>query len=169
MNNGPTSLNMDAVQSFRRFARQPFKFSAYLFWKLPAAWLAGVRLHLLEADTCVTSVPYRWLSQNPFRSTYFACLAMAAELSTGLPAIMYTRGAPKRVSVLVTGMQCTFVKKATGITLFTCTELPLLRAAIESTLRGNTAETVILHSEGRDKDGLLIASFAFTWSLKSKT
>jgi hypothetical protein len=169
MDKGLTSFDTDAVQSFQKFARQPFKFSAYLFWKVPAAWLSGVRLYSLETDTCTTSVPYRWLSQNPFRSTYFACLAMAAELSTGLPAMMYVRSAPKRVSMLVTGIQSTFVKKATGLTLFTCPELPLLRAAIERTLSNNTAETVTLHSEGRDKDGILIASFAITWSFKSKS
>ncbi|NLR62089.1 DUF4442 domain-containing protein [Chitinophaga polysaccharea] len=157
------------MQSFQKFARHPFKFSAYLFWKLPAAWLSGVRLQSLETDSCVTSIPYRWLSQNPFRSTYFACLAMAAELSTGLPALMYASGAPRRISMLVTRMESTFVKKATGLTSFTCAELPLLRAAMERALNNDTAETVTLHSEGRDKDGILIASFAITWSFKSKS
>ncbi|PSL48702.1 uncharacterized protein DUF4442 [Chitinophaga niastensis] len=169
MNNGITTFNTDAVQSFTKFARHPLKFSAYLFWKLPSAWISGVRLRSLETDTCVTSVPFRWLSQNPFRSTYFACLAMAAELSTGLPAIMYVRSAPKRVSMLVTGMQSTFVKKATGLTSFTCSELPLLRAAIEKALSSEEAVTITLNSEGRDKDGILIASFAITWSFKSKS
>ncbi|TWF44105.1 uncharacterized protein DUF4442 [Chitinophaga polysaccharea] len=169
MNTGITTFNTDAVQSFQKFARHPFKFSAYLFWKLPAAWLSGVRLQSLETETCVTSVPYRWLSQNPFRSTYFACLAMAAELSTGLPALMYASSTSRRISMLVTGMESTFVKKATGLTLFTCAELPLLRAAMERALNNDTAETVTLHSEGRDKDGILIASFAITWSFKSKS
>lgn len=169
MDNGATTFNADAVQAFQKFALHPFKFSAYLFWKLPAAWLAGVRVQSLETNTCVTSVPFRWLSQNPFRSTYFACLSMAAELSTGLPAMMYVQSAPRRVSMLVTGMESTFVKKATGLTRFTCSELPLLRAALERALNNNASETVTLHSEGRDKDGILIASFAITWSFKSKS
>ncbi|WP_143310639.1 DUF4442 domain-containing protein [Chitinophaga vietnamensis] len=168
MSNGVTTFNTDAVQSFRRFALHPFKFSAYLFWKLPAAWLAGVRLQSLDEDTCVTSVPFRWLSQNPFRSTYFACLAMAAELSTGLPSIMYVRGAPKRVSLLVTQLEATFLKKATGITYFTCHELAAIRAAIEKALTTNEPATVTLHVDGKNKDGILIASFAVTWSFKSK-
>lgn len=169
MNNSVTIFNTDAVQSFQKFARHPFKFSAYLFWKIPAAWLAGVRILSLDADTCTTSVPFRWLSQNPFHSTYFACLSMAAEMSTGLPAMMYVRSAPKRVSMLVVNMESVFVKKATGITFFTCSELPLLRSAIERALSNGTPETVVLHSEGRDKDGILIASFAITWSFKSKS
>lgn len=169
MNNGITTFNTDAVHAFIKFAQHPFKFSAYLFWKLPAAWLSGVRLQSIQEDRCVTSVPYKWLSQNPFRSTYFACLSMAAELSTGLPAMMYIRSAPKRVSMLVTGMESTFVKKATGLTVFSCTDLPLMKAAIEKALNQEEAVTVTMRSEGKDKQGILIASFAITWSFKGKS
>ncbi|MCW3461829.1 DUF4442 domain-containing protein [Chitinophaga nivalis] len=169
MNTGITSFNADAVQSFIRFAQHPFKFSAFLFWKLPSAWLCGVRAKSLTPDVCVTSVPYRWISQNPFQSTYFACLAMAAELSTGLPAMMYVRSAPKRVSMLVTNIQATFVKKATGLTFFTCTEVPVLRDAMAQAIRSGEPVTVTIHTEGKDKDGTLIATFAVTWSFKSKS
>lgn len=169
MQEGAQTFNPATVQSFIRFARHRLKFSAYLFWKLPSAWLAGVRLRSLSPDKCETSVPYKWLSQNPFKSTYFACLAMAGELSTGLPAMMFVRSTSKRISMLVTNMEASYYKKATGITLFTCTELPLLRAAIERALNNNAPETIILHSEGRDQDGTLIASFAITWSFKSKS
>ncbi|WP_249219386.1 DUF4442 domain-containing protein [Chitinophaga sp. HK235] len=169
MNNGMTTFNTDAVHAFKKFAQHPFKFSAYLFWKLPAAWLAGVRLQSLQDETCVTSVPYRWLSQNPFRSTYFACLSMAAELSTGLPAMMYVQSVPRRVSMLVTGMESTFVKKATGLTYFTCNDLPALRAAIEKALHQEEAVSITMCSEGRDKQGTLIATFTITWSFKGKS
>ena len=145
------------------------RFQFFLLRKLPSAYFSGVRLRTLTEDTCEVTVPFKWFSQNPFHSTYFACLAMAAELSTGLPAMMYVRSAPRRVSMLVTGMESTFVKKATGVTTFTCSELPLLRAAIERALNDNSAETVTLRSEGRDKDGILIASFAITWSFKCKS
>ncbi|HVI47023.1 MAG TPA: DUF4442 domain-containing protein [Chitinophaga sp.] len=169
MNNGITTINMDTVKSFMKFARQPFKFGAFMVWKLPAAWLAGVRLRSLDDESCVTSVPYKWLSQNPFRSTYFACLSMAAELSTGLPSMMYLRSASKRVSMLVTNMEGTFVKKATGRTFFTCSDLPALKSAIEKAVNQEEPVTIVVRSEGRDKEGTLIASFAFTWSFKGKS
>lgn len=169
MNNGMTTFNTDAVHTFIKFAQHPFKFRAYLFWKLPAAWLAGVRMQSITEDACTTSVPFRWLSQNPFRSTYFACLAMAAEMSTGLPAMMYVQSAPKRISMLVTGLESTFVKKATGLTYFTCKDLPALKEAISKAMNQEEAVTVTLHSEGRDKQGTLIASFAITWSFKGKS
>jgi hypothetical protein len=158
-----------AARTFMRFAGHPFRFSLYLCWKLPIAWLAGVRLKQLTATGCVTVVPFKWLSQNPFRSTYFACLSMAAEMSTGLPAMMYVRGAaPKRVSMLVTGMQASFVKKATGKTWFTCDEGAVLQDAIARTAASGEPETVTVNSIGRSYDGTVIASFAITWSFKGK-
>ncbi|MBW8688392.1 DUF4442 domain-containing protein [Chitinophaga rhizophila] len=158
-----------AADAFMRFAGNPLRFSLYLFWKLPIAWLAGVRLKELTATSCVTVVPFKWLSQNPFRSTYFACLGMAAEMSTGLPAMMYIRGVtPKRVSMLVTGMEASFVKKATGKTWFTCAESTIMRDAIARTAASGEPETVTVNSVGRSHDGTVIASFAITWSFKGK-
>lgn len=162
------SIFQPAVRSFIRFAGDPFKFSLYLLWKLPIAWLSGVRLRQLEEEQCTTVVPFKWLSQNPFRSTYFACLAMAAEMSTGLLAMMYVRAAPKRVSMLVTGMNASFVKKATGKTLFTCHDGAAIQAAIARTAATGEPETVTVNSTGTSPDGTVIASFAITWSFKGK-
>ena len=55
----------------------------FYFQKLPAAFFSGVRIKEVGETKCRVSVPYKWFTQNPFRSTYFACLAMAAEMSTG--------------------------------------------------------------------------------------
>ncbi|MVT12355.1 DUF4442 domain-containing protein [Chitinophaga tropicalis] len=155
---------------FMRLAVHPLKFSLYLLWKLPSAWLAGVRLKQLTAEHCITVVPYRWLSQNPFRSTYFACLAMAAEMSTGIPAIMYTREAlPRKVSMLVTGMKADFVKKATGKTWFTCNGGTMIREAVAKTIATGEPVTITVESIGKSPDGTVIASFEITWSFKAKT
>ncbi|PSL19542.1 DUF4442 domain-containing protein [Chitinophaga ginsengisoli] len=163
------STSHPAVRSFIRFAGHPFKFSLYLLWKLPSAWLAGVRLKQLNEQQCTTVVPFKWLSQNPFHSTYFACLAMAAEMSTGLMAIMYIRTAtPKRVSMLVTGMEASFVKKATGKTWFTCNDGGAIQAAIARTAATGEPEVLTVNSIGRSHDGTVIASFAITWSFKGK-
>jgi len=168
MNNGITYFKTDAVQSFMRFAQHPFKFSAFLLMKLPAAWLAGVRLVSVSEQACVTRVPYKWLSQNPFKSTYFACLAMAGELSTGLPAMMYARSAEKRISMLVTGMQAVYTKKATGTTWFTCADIPAMKAAIEKAIATGEPTTVTIRSEGKNKEGMQIATFDITWSFKAR-
>ena len=69
--------------TFIKLMKHPVKFRIFLFTKLPAAYFAGVRVRELDEKKCMVTVPYKWLSQNPFRSTYFACLSMAAEMSTG--------------------------------------------------------------------------------------
>jgi len=91
--------------SFQKLANNRFKFSMFMLAKLPSAWLCGVRLRELDEKQAVVSVPYKWLSQNPFRSTYFACQAMAAEMSTGVLALGYTHGIQPGVSMLVSEIQ----------------------------------------------------------------
>lgn len=172
--NGNTSttvpvISRQSLNKFIRFVQHPLKFPLYLLWKLPSAWLSGIKVISLYPEGCTITVPYKWLSQNPFRSTYFACLSMAAEMSTGLLAMMYINNAPKRISMLVTAMEAGFVKKAVGITWFTCKEGEAIHAAIEQALSQEEPVTVTVNSEGKNKDGTLIASFRITWSFKSKS
>jgi hypothetical protein len=152
--------------AFIRFAQHPLKFPLYLLWKLPSAWLAGVRVKQMLEDSCITVVPYRWLSQNPFRSTYFACLGMAAEMSTGLLAIMHTSN--HRISMLVTGMEASFQKKAVGKTFFTCADGAAIAAAVNKAISTGEGVTITVTSTGRSQDGTVIAIFAITWSFKAK-
>ena len=55
----------------------------FLFFKLPSAFLCGIRVKQIDENKCVVTVKHRWINQNPFNSMYFAVQAMAAELSTG--------------------------------------------------------------------------------------
>jgi hypothetical protein len=142
-------------------------FSLYLLRKLPIAWLSGVRVSHIAADSCTTVVPFRWLSQNPFKSTYFACLGMAAEMSTGLLAMAHSSDSPYRVSMLVTGLQATFVKKAKERTWFTCREGRAIKDAIAHAATTGEPVTITVQSNGESRDGTLIASFAVTWSFKA--
>ena len=99
-------------QSFLKLANHPLKFRMYLLYRLPAAFFSGIKIREIDEERCITSVPYKWLTQNPFRSTYFASLAMAAEMSTGALALsnVYKRTPP--VSMLVTNMEAAYFKKA---------------------------------------------------------
>ena len=155
------------IDAFLRFARHRFKSSLFFCWKLPAAWLAGVRVQRCTELECTTSVPFRWLSQNPFRSTYFACLAMAAEMSTGLLSILYVRAASKRVSMLVVKMEASFHKKAVSRTFFHCAEGQHIQDAIAQAITTGEPVTLVTHSEGLSADGTSIASFVITWSFRA--
>jgi hypothetical protein len=140
----------------------------YLLLRLPAAFFSGIKIQLIDTDKCITSVPYKWLTQNPFHSTYFASLAMAAEMSTGALALANVYKRKPSVSMLVTKMEAVYFKKATGKTFFTCEAAKEIADIINSAILTGEPKTIIVKSTGRDKNGGLVAEFLFTWSFKAK-
>ena len=70
-----------------------------------------MRVDHVDERHCVTSVPFRWRNQNPFKSTYFWILSMAAELSSGAPAMIELR-CPESVALIIVDMQADFIKRA---------------------------------------------------------
>ena len=155
--------------SFIKQMMHPVKFRMFLLAKLPAAYMAGVRVREIDGKKCVVSVPYKWLSQNPFRSTYFACLSMAAEMSTGSLAMAYLYKLQPPVSMLVVKVESSYFKKATGRTYFTCADGELFSKAIGETIKDGEAKTVIARSTGKNKEGEVIAEFFITWSFQVKS
>jgi hypothetical protein len=154
---------------FLKMVNHPLKFRLYLLYKLPAAYFSGVRIREITEEKCITSVPYKWLTQNPFRSTYFASLAMAAEMSTGLPAMSNVFGRNPPVSLLVTKMEANYLKKARGTIFFTCLQAKEISAAIEEAVATGEGKSVISKSTGKNSNGEVVAEFFFTWSFKTKS
>ena len=141
----------------------------YLLYRLPAAFFSGIKIGGMGEERCITSVPYKWLTQNPFRSTYFASLAMAAEMSTGMLALSNVYKRIPAISMLVTKMEAAYFKKATGITFFTCDDGKAISELIEETVSTGESKNIIAKSTGMDKNGELVAEFLFTWSFKTKS
>ena len=156
------------VQHFLRLLKHPVKFRMFLFWKLPAAFFSGVRIKEINGERCVVTVPYKWLTQNPFRSTYFASLAMAAEMSTGALGMMYTQKRIPPISMLITNMEASYFKKATGKTFFVCEAGKQIYDAIESSVASGESKSITVKSTGTNKNGDVVAEFLFTWSFKVK-
>jgi hypothetical protein len=138
----------------------------FLLSKLPNAFFSGVRIREIDENSCVVTVPYKWLTKNPFRSTYFACLSMAAEMSTGALCLvhLYKRNPP--VSMLVVKVESEYYKKAVGRTTFTCEDGALIRETIERAVSTGEAQTVKAKSVGRNSEGIVVAEFFVTWSFK---
>lgn len=137
--------------------------------KLPSAYFAGVRIKYADECKCAVTVPYKWFSKNPFRSTYFACLSMAAEMSTGALAMAHLYKRKPAVSMLVVKVESEYFKKANDITTFTCEDGLLVRKAIEESIATNEARTVRAKSVGINKAGEKVADFFITWSFKAKS
>lgn len=155
--------------TFLKTMKHPVKFRLFLLTKLPSAYFAGIRLREADENRCVVTVPYKWFTQNPFRSIYFACLNMAAEMSTGALAMahLYKRKPP--VSMLVVKVESEYFKKATKRTSFVCEDGPLFQRAVEESIATGEPRIVRARSVGRNSEGEMVAEFYFTWSLKAKS
>lgn len=161
-------MNSDK-HKFIQLVRHPVKFRIFLFSKLPSAFFSGVRVKTIDETKAVVTVPYKWFSQNPFKSTYFACLAMGAEMTTGLLGLVHTYKTTPAVSMLVTMVEGSYFKKATGITIFTCADGDAINAVIEDAIQSGEGRAIRAKSTGLNTNGELIAEFFITWSFKGRT
>lgn len=148
---------------------EPWRFRLGLLKTLPLAAAAGLRLRHLDEDSCVVALPGGWRTRNPFRSTYFAAQAMAAEMSTGAPASLLVRAAPASVSMLVTEVRGVFTRKIVGGSVFTFAGVPAMRDTVERAARSGEALTFLARSLGRTEDGTVAAEFEITWSFKRRS
>ncbi|WP_223847474.1 PaaI family thioesterase [Hymenobacter montanus] len=162
-----TVTDSPQAAAFRRQVLSPLKLRLFMLQKLPMAWLAGLRLTQFTPEAATVTVRFKYLTQNPFRSIYFACLAMAAELASGIQAMMHVQaGGP--VSMLVVGVQADFTKKAVGVISFTCPDGPRIAQAIAESRATGEGRLVEATSTGLDEAGDVVATFRFTWSFRAK-
>jgi phage terminase large subunit-like protein len=154
--------------TFFKLVNSPFKFRMMMWKILPSAWFAGLRVDHADEKSCSVSVSYKWFNKNPFRSTYFAILSMAAELSTGVlcMAALYKR--EKGISMLVVKSEATFLKKAVGKTVFTFADGDAFFVAVEKTLATGEGVTIPCKTIGKNEAGEVVAEFIFVWSIKAK-
>lgn len=169
MSTGAAARVQEGTAAFMKLAHNPWKLRLFLLRYLPAAYFSGVRMVSVGEDACAVRVPYRWFTRNPFRSTYFACLAMAGEMSTGLLAMAQTYRRQPSVSMLVTAMEASFYKKATGPTVFTCRDGLAIKSAVDAALATGEAQTVKAEALGYNTARELVARFVIEWSFKAKS
>jgi hypothetical protein len=144
------------------------KFNRFIFFKLPSAFLCGVRMKYIDENKCVVSVKHRWINQNPFNSMYFAVQAMAAELSTGAMVIYQIQKSGRKISMLVANNKSNFSKKATGRITFVCQDGHLIADAIQKTITSGEGQTFWMKSIGTNEEGVQVSEMDFEWSVKLK-
>ena len=158
-----------ATSAFIRSLKHPLKFRMFLLSRLPNAFFAGLRIKELDETLCRVTVPYKWFTKNPFRSTYFACLSMAAEMSTGALCLVHLYKRNPQVSMLVVKVESEYFKKATGRTNFICEDGLKIKETIEQAIQTREAKTIRARSVGRNNEGVIVAEFYITWSFKVKS
>jgi len=160
---------MSNAAHFLKLIKHPIRFRLFLLSKLPSAFFSGVRVLSADEKKCIVTVPFKWFSQNPFKSTYFACLSMAAEMSTGILALAHIYKRQPSVSMLVLKVEGDFIKKATGKTIFICDDGLLIKQTIEDAIVSSEGKIITISSCGRNEKDEIVAQFSITWSFKVKS
>ncbi len=157
---------MDKSEQFREIVRSKFKFRLFMLKSLPSAFFSGIKVTEITEEKAVVSIPFKYLTQNPFKSIYFASQAMAAELATGVLALSHVHKRRPRVSMLVFNMRADFSKKATSKVFFTCEDGIKIKDAVEESIKTGEGVTVEAKSTGKNIEGDIVSEFYFTWTFK---
>ena len=146
----------------------PSKLNTFLMFKLPSAYISGVRVKHISEKECTATVTHKWINQNPFKSMYFAVQAMAAELSTGALVMYHIKKSGQKISMLVFSNKSNFTKKATGKITFTCSEGQKIEEIIQKAVETGEGQTCWLKSIGINQKGEQVSEFDFEWTVKVK-
>lgn len=144
------------------------KLNTFLLYKLPAAYICGVRVKEINNNHCIVTVKHRWINQNPFNSMYFAVQAMAAELTTGALVMDKIQKSGAKISMLVAHNKGSFTKKATGIISFECFDGDKINKAIQETINDGEGKSFWMKSIGTDEQGIQVSEMEFEWSVRLK-
>ena len=164
----PSALFNERADKIRHRVLSPFGFRIFMWQQVPLAAFAGLSLRSLDEGGCTVILPGGWRTQNPFRSTYFAAQAMAAEMSTGAPAAVLVQGCEAKVSMLVTEVRARYTKKIAGASQFTFREIGEMADTIERAAQTGEPATYVARSVGRSQTGEVVSEFEVTWSFKRR-
>jgi hypothetical protein len=162
------SMSNAKKEEYRKLVLSPF-FKAGLLKVLPMAGIAGLKITELDEQQCKVTVPYKYINKNPFNTTYWAVLGMAAEMASGALVQMYTHKCQPSVSMFVTGCDAKFIKRATGLTTFVCNDGQIVADAVEKAISTKEGQKIVNNVKGYDKNGELLADFNFEWSIKARS
>ncbi|MBM4306521.1 MAG: DUF4442 domain-containing protein [Deltaproteobacteria bacterium] len=156
------------LKHFQWILKNRLLFKMAMFFQVPLDFMAGIRLRELNEESCKVSVPYRWLNKNPFRSTFWAVLGMAAELSTGALVMMYTYKLDPSVAIIVGDCSGEFIAKAKDLTTFVCNDGKAIAKTVIKAIETGEPQEVLCKAVGYSKSGEEVARFTFTWKMKRR-
>ncbi len=150
-----------------RNLRSRFKMLFYFMGRFPSPVWWGLRIVSLTHLEASVSIPYGWRTQNPFRSIYFAALAGAGELSTGVLGLVAMQNR-KDISMLVVKQEAEFFKKANNTITFTCSQGQEVIDTVHKAMDTGEACPITMTSVGRNPEGEAVCEVRITWSFKRR-
>ena len=145
----------------------PNQINKWMLFKLPAAWLTGVRILSISDAKCEVKVRFKWINQNPYRSMFWAVQGMAAELTTGMLLTKSIQESNTNISMLLVGNKSNFYKKAVGKIKFICDQGETAKELI-NLAKKNITHKAWLKAKGFDETGDIVSEFDFEWSCKKR-
>ncbi|HEX7455947.1 MAG TPA: DUF4442 domain-containing protein [Candidatus Nanoarchaeia archaeon] len=143
-------------------------FKIVLFFQVPMNFITSMRIRELNKKSCKVTVPYRWRNKNPFKSTFWAVLGMAAEMSTGALVKMYTYKLEPSIAIIVGDCTGEFLAKATDLTTFVCNDGGRIAETVRKAIKTGEPQEVLCRTIGYSKAGEEVARFTFTWKMKKR-
>ncbi|MBK6338299.1 MAG: DUF4442 domain-containing protein [Bacteroidetes bacterium] len=165
---GNALFDPKTMGNFRKALLNGFTFNAGLAAKLPMAFISGCRITELNEEQCKVTIPYRWLNNNPFGTTYWAVLGMAAEMASGAILLMYGYKSKPSISTFVIGCESTFNKRALTKVTFVCDEGLAIKEAVIKAIETGEAQTYQTTTKGYDENGVVVNEWKFTWGIKAR-
>lgn len=153
------------AKQYLKDIRSTWKLKLYFAKNLPSALWWGFKVKSAGPERAEVSIPYNWRTRNPFRSIYFAALAGAGEISTGIMANLARMNAGN-VSMLVLEQKAEFFKKASSTITFTCDEGLRVFETVKYAVETKQAQTITMLGEGRNDNGEIVAKVYITWTFK---
>ncbi len=159
------------IKKFLGQIQNPILQRLFMLVKLPSGFFMGIKIRSVTLEEAQVTVPYGWRSQNPFKSTYFAAQAAAAEMSTGVLSMLALQGRGK-VSMLITKIEGTYGKKANKLATFVCKDGEKAAQAVREAIETGEGREITMLSvgtiEGENGERIEVSRFQFTWSFKAK-
>jgi hypothetical protein len=93
---------------------------------------------------------------------------MAAELSTGAPAMLFAQGAARSTAMILVEIRAVFAKRILGPVLFSCSDLREISQAVERAGGQDEPVSFTARSLARGEDGVVFSAFEVTWSFKRR-
>jgi hypothetical protein len=143
---------------------------AFGLLKVPLILYANPTVQELSDNVCAVKIPLTWRTKNHYKSMYIGALVIGADCTGGLLAMHHTRASDKDVRLLFKDMKAQFLKRPEGDVLFTCSNGPELKAAVQETAatgeRINIPVDIVATVPKSDSPNDPVATFTLTISLK---
>ena len=105
---------------------------AFALAKIPLLYFSRPKVVQLNDERCVISLPFTRMNKNHLGSLYFGALCIGADAAGGLIAMRLLQKLKngKTGSLIFKDFKAEFLKRAEGVTFFTCLDGGAIQAAV---------------------------------------